>query len=243
MKISLKCYGGKMEEYINCYIAFIDILGFKRLIKEKKCHEILELFKKVKKIYGLVEYDETGNILKEYPYKKLQYKLISDSICIYIDSNIEDSLQALIVAVGSIQANLLFSSEHILCRGAISRGNIYINDDIIFGQGFVDAYLMEENNAKFPRIILCNDLINSASLSEDSRNLINMFTYCDFDMYTTINSMLFCREKNLESYNKLLDNIYSVLNKNIEYNVREKYVYLRNIVESMRNKFVEDIKK
>lgn len=33
-------------EYQECYIAFLDMLGFKNLIKEKECDYLLKVFEK-----------------------------------------------------------------------------------------------------------------------------------------------------------------------------------------------------
>ena len=51
-----------MKEYIPCYFAFIDLLGFKEIVKTKTCSEIANIFDEAKKCYdrasGLM--DELG---------------------------------------------------------------------------------------------------------------------------------------------------------------------------------------
>jgi len=37
-----------MDEYKEYYIAFIDVLGFKQMIKEKTCQEVVNVYKSIK---------------------------------------------------------------------------------------------------------------------------------------------------------------------------------------------------
>lgn len=35
--------------YTTCYIAFLDLLGFKKIIESKQCEEIVQIFSEIKK--------------------------------------------------------------------------------------------------------------------------------------------------------------------------------------------------
>lgn len=37
-----------MEDYTRCYCAFIDILGFKRIVQSKTCSEIIGIFNELR---------------------------------------------------------------------------------------------------------------------------------------------------------------------------------------------------
>ena len=37
-----------MKEYRDCYVAFLDILGFKNMINNKSCSELFEIFESIK---------------------------------------------------------------------------------------------------------------------------------------------------------------------------------------------------
>ncbi len=48
----------------------------------------------------------------------------------------------------------MFVDYGVLIRGAVSYGYIYHEDNILFGEGMINAYEMESNLALFPRIII-----------------------------------------------------------------------------------------
>ena len=58
------------------------------------------------------------------------------------------------------QATLV--NHGMLVRGAIVRGNLLHNHDIMFGQGIIDAYEAETKAAIYPRIILARDVLHIA---------------------------------------------------------------------------------
>ena len=64
----------------------------------------------------------------------------------------------LIVNLAYIGA-ILFE-KGIIFRGGLTIGNIIHHENgTVFGQGLIDAYLLESNNARYPRIILSDRLI------------------------------------------------------------------------------------
>ena len=56
--------------------------------------------------------------------------------------------------VAWIQAEL--AREGYFIRGAISVGELYVDDDIIFGPAIMEAYRAEHKLAVYPRVILCD---------------------------------------------------------------------------------------
>ena len=79
-----------MREYQNCYIAHLDLLGFKELINENPpCEKIAEIFDEVN-----TQYDVCLNKEKLVPENSLHYKVMSDSICIYITVDVPNALAA-----------------------------------------------------------------------------------------------------------------------------------------------------
>lgn len=69
------------------------------------------------------------------------------------------TVAGLIATCNYFQVRLARQDKPIIIRGAIVRGNLYAENDVVFGQGFVDAYLMQEETAKYPRIIMTKVLI------------------------------------------------------------------------------------
>ena len=53
-------------EYQECYIAFLDMLGFKNLIKEKECDYLLKVFEKIRYPFKVSskETDPSGKVIE-----------------------------------------------------------------------------------------------------------------------------------------------------------------------------------
>ncbi len=162
--------------YEKRIIAFIDILGFKDLIKEsekdptilKSIYEVLNYFKNWEK-------SESWNLktieIEEDAQKKgiVNFAISNKSICTCFSDSIVVSIK---ISDGDI--NALFSTlitnisyigsysiqKGILLRGAITIGNIIHQENgILLGQGFIDAYNLESKLASFPRIVVSDKLI------------------------------------------------------------------------------------
>lgn len=151
------------KDYGTYYIAFLDMLGFKRLVNdESKFGIIMQIFEKVKYSYKIesVINDEQGtqNSSNNETYS-ITTKIISDSICLYIKADDEKNLLFLLFACSIIQWELANFETPILLRGGVVKGKLYSDGNIIFGPGLTRAYLLEEQNAKFPRIIMTNDIL------------------------------------------------------------------------------------
>ena len=147
-----------MAEYTNCYIAFLDLLGFKTKVENLTCDDILNIYSNIKiHITAVHRYKKNGweELIDSNDLASVQIKVMSDSICFYIDSSIENAFFMLISACATFQLKLLAIQEPVLVRGAIVKGNIYVDKDkdITFGPGLSNAYMLEEHSAKNPRII------------------------------------------------------------------------------------------
>jgi len=133
-------------EYQNRLVAFIDVLGFKNLVGANTS-------KSIDAYYSFL----LSNFKTAVAKHKFDFLLISDSIVIYCNDDIE-SLYALIKMTNHLQAGLL--GKGILIRGAISHGALFVDkpNNIIVGNGLINAYHLE-SQARFPRIILDRSLI------------------------------------------------------------------------------------
>lgn len=163
-------------KYENRLVAFIDILGFKEIIKESEIN-----FSKLKLIYETLlflknkEKPEEWNLqlieIEEDAQKKgvINFDIaakttctcFSDSIVVSVqvqDDNINEATSTLITNLSLIGAKLI--TEGMLFRGAITIGKIIHKDNgLVLGQALIDAYQLESNIAKNPRIVLSNKLL------------------------------------------------------------------------------------
>lgn len=159
-------------KYKDSYVAFLDVLGFKNLVFSKDDKSITKL-----NIYFDIV-DRVINYLKRINEKqKIGYIVISDSIIFTIPQSTDkeeniDNLRQLCIAVGFMQVTL--AVEDIWIRGAISSGKTYFDKDNnqIVGPAYINAYLLEEKQSIFPRIILDNKIIKELKF-ENSQAFIN----------------------------------------------------------------------
>ena len=170
------------------------------------------------------------------PPKDVHIKIMSDSVCIYIPADAEGSLFLLSFMCADFQYRMLKLDTPILLRGAITKGKLYFNGDILFGPGFVDAYLMEENNASVPRII-----INKAIIDE-YKSLGNIFpdnmAFRDYDAFFSLEYISFLGAYKIEKkkYDDLYQYILRVLGSTTDESVRSKFLYLESRLLSIIGK-------
>lgn len=172
--------------YERRLVAFIDILGFKAMVKatENNPTEFNKLYNAISEIKSWESYDSSHNYLyeiEEDAQKKgfEKYRLedsinataFSDSIVISVKVNnndINEKFSSLVCTLAHKGNNLL--KQGILLRGGISIGNLlHMPDGTIVGQGLIDAYNLESSLAKYPRFILSNKLIKELNYPLDSK--------------------------------------------------------------------------
>lgn len=133
-------------KYTNHYVAFVDVLGFKNILKNTKL--ITRYFNIVKNISENIMIPEYLKSFKSEIYSRVT----SDSIIWAIPADNIKKLQVLCAWLAHFQSQCAI--QGIWIRGGISRGPFYKEDNIAVGQALVDAYELEQNDAKYPRIIL-----------------------------------------------------------------------------------------
>lgn len=225
-----------MHEYREHYVAFLDILGFKEHLKRNSCETIYSIFdvlrNKTRKQLNL-----NGVQIEAYEY--IKYTILSDSIIVYIDASIDDSFATLVDVCSSLQKALATRDEPILMRGGIAKGDLFYENDIIYGEGLVKAYLLESNLAKYPRIVFSGE-----TLAAGRENTIYTFTELDglSRIYKTDDDYLHYVEyldvcfadvnDGVRYYDRLLELCRFYLNKEIDHSLREKYLWLQRKIEA-----------
>jgi hypothetical protein len=144
----------KKEEYIIDYtehiVAFIDILGFSKLIENASTDNDLAKLT-INHLIGAIESNIIGNVdLRIYDGDesdpRINYKIFSDCICIsYKLEGLSDEVRNHMIysffqKLMFIQAELVRHS--IFIRGGITIDKHYQNQSIIFSQALVNSYNM-----------------------------------------------------------------------------------------------------
>jgi len=162
-------------KYQRRIIAFIDILGFKEIVRQSEYDS-----SKMELLYSVLDYLKDWEASDKWDLKfveieedaqkkgvenfdirgKTNSTSFSDSIVVSVkvDNNINEMTSTLIANLAYIGAILI--EKGILFRGGITIGNIIHNQNgTVFGQGLIDAYLLETKSAKYPRLVLSDKLI------------------------------------------------------------------------------------
>ena len=154
-------------QYTQYYVAFLDILGFKDRVNDPlfPCQDILKMYNQ----FGIIHKDfyegETGDIVGN-----VKMKTMSDSICLYIPADIPNALFFLTLFCVDFQYELLNMPHCTFVRGGITFGDMYAKDDIVFGPALTEAYLLEEKNARVPRIIIRKKTLDHGMEKADEKS-------------------------------------------------------------------------
>lgn len=159
----------------NRYIAYLDVLGFRKKVMSDKCEEFLN---------GYNSQLQINISSKQACYsERLQFVIMSDAIVIISKQNDPESFAPIVMACSNLQYSLL--RNNIPIRGAISYGpimsNQLYNSNNIFvaGKALIEAYDLEKKQ-NWLGIILCPSVEEKHSdylrdWSWDEKQIINNF--------------------------------------------------------------------
>lgn len=138
-------------EYKNKFIAFIDILGFKKLVEASEAGSGLSLDELLKIQEELGKFEDGERIRKYGPticpssdriQRDLDFQLTQISDCVVVSCEVSPAgVINLISHCWGVVMKLLIKG--ILCRGYITRGTVYHSDTRIIGTGYQEAYSKE----------------------------------------------------------------------------------------------------
>ncbi|MDR1754582.1 MAG: hypothetical protein LBR74_06730 [Eubacterium sp.] len=190
------------DDYKKHFLCYLDVLGYKELIErvEGDLSVFPSIINRLKNVIKSCIKQEIDRHNEDSPNNNMVVKFIifSDSILLfvpvdnkegqhsfylapylpiqikytqeYMDSNM-GRLWTLCWIIANIQLKSL--ELGIVYRGAISIGNHYYKDDVLFSKALVDAYVAESTIVKYPRIILLrNDILELAPLLCDYYDLL-----------------------------------------------------------------------
>lgn len=224
-----------MQEYEEHFVAFLDILGFKSLLKDTSCKELYSIFEVLnKKTSGR----RNQNGIEIQAYNHIHHTILSDSVIVYIRSDIDDAFATLIDICNNLQYSLANREKPILMRGGIAMGNLFYENDIIYGEGLSSAYLLENNLAKYPRIIFTGDTLkkglqNTKYMFVDMEGIIRPYQEDDDALYFTdyLSPDFWDIDTLIRYYDRLLVMCNHQLNQAIDEGLRAKYLWLKTKVD------------
>ena len=160
----IKKYAG--QGYTDSYVAFLDILGMKELIKRPygDLRVIFNTAESGRELYSRVQVPGGSPFISE---EHLKMTIMSDALVLSIESDIENAFSKLVGFSSYLISSLLKALDiPIFLRGGIARGSIYQDSNTVFGPGLVEAYTLENNVARSMRCIVSPDLEKDTSVQE-----------------------------------------------------------------------------
>jgi len=133
--------------YENRYCAFVDILGFRELVARLSASA-----ENVRTLRSLLQKVHEP---REFSPQQIRAQSISDAVALSTDATM-DGISALLGTLTILAVDLL--AEGYLVRGAVVKGPLFHDERMVFGKALVDAYHLETEVAKFPRIVVVREV-------------------------------------------------------------------------------------
>lgn len=164
------------DDYV---IAYIDFWGVKKIMENPdESYDFLQI------IQFLLS--KTENVAEAIHYqngiKSFEIKIFSDNVVIAqkIDETVlGDQIIGIINIVWSLQFWALVQFGLFL-RGGITIGELFINKDIVWGTGLIEAYKMENGLAIFPRVLVSQMVFEKYDAKLN--NSINIYAFVEKDL-------------------------------------------------------------
>ncbi len=184
-----------MDEYEDRFVAFVDILGFKDLIKRtygpnksvdpSQIREALQVPDPVER--EMVVVGRIGDIADS------GHRMAAFSDCVVITTDpSENGLIHILHHIAKIGFRLI--QLGFLCRGGVSRGLVYHQNEMVFGPALIDAYRLEQS-ANMPRVILQEEVMNMGlSVESPVHKIFRKFTRKDNDGKYYVNTLRVIRQ-------------------------------------------------
>lgn len=138
----------------NSYVAFLDVLGFSEMV-ESDCEVGPMSSSPNLDILHDVHNETIGQISGKNEIKLTQF---SDSVVFSRKFDASVSVfKEFIDVVLNFQYRLF--SKGLLCRGGVSYGKHFEDGSFLFSKGLINAYRIESSMAKFPRVVLDDNLL------------------------------------------------------------------------------------
>lgn len=167
----------KYNHFKDSLVAFIDILGFNDKVlninSENNFSNISNLLYSLQKIAK--NYSEDGSIFNEY-----ELTAISDSLIISVPYNNPICTYGMLIMLHNLQYELLATDFKTLIRGYVTRGKIYHKDNLLFGEGYSNAYKGELSIGGAPRIVIDSNIVKKGKeiiTSNKNEHNLSAFDY------------------------------------------------------------------
>jgi hypothetical protein len=139
------------EKYEERYCAYVDILGFREMINDLDKGKL-----SVEEMHTLLSFvhKPIGMSTNLWP-TGFRAQSISDAVAISTNVNYA-GLYEMLRAIEGLTLQLLDKGYFI--RGGLVKGRLYHDEQMVFGRAFVEAYRLESEVARFPRVMVTREV-------------------------------------------------------------------------------------
>lgn len=225
-----------MEKSICC---FIDILGYSEIICNSSDEENEKNIEKLKEMYNQFEGFNNGY---ENRYRNYKVRTFSDNIFIEVklsEHNLfslgvgnEGNIYHILSNLSDFQ-NTMFHTYGFFIRGAIVYGEVYSDNNIIYGKGIIEA-VENEKKAKFPRIIISEEL---KKIIDENRKSYGGYEYWGDDTLIKLEDneeyfLNYLNDMDYQFLEEVLENHKKLIEENLKKHkdnnrILEKYEWLK----------------
>lgn len=152
-------------EFSEYYVAYFDVLGYKEAFKKsgdvaENLVEAIEFSIGVMKDVVSIHNTTFDESIEKTP--EIEYKVFSDNVLICYKETKEPlsglSLVSFLRLVATIQ-RVFFEHPHLIVRGGITKGPLYLTNDFVGGKAVIEAVELE-STAVYPRIVVADCILN-----------------------------------------------------------------------------------
>lgn len=145
--------------YEERYCAFVDILGFRELIQ--RLREGRTDHHRLKRVLSQM-HDPVEGKREEFASSDFRALSISDAVVLSTKTT-GVGLGHLLYVLDELTLGLLFEGG-FFTRGAIVKGNLYQDSTTVFGEALVEAYRLEQEVVRYPRIMVARNVVRDATI-------------------------------------------------------------------------------
>jgi len=144
------------------FVAFLDILGFSYMVKHD-CES-------ANSTEFLIKLFNSYKLTKELNGTSPSFDLMqfSDSI-VFSMPYLKDHFQNFIRIISKFQYDLF--KQGLTCRGGVAYGKHFSKDGFMFSNGLIEAYKLEKEYARYPRILVSNDLLDLIYIEPETNDI------------------------------------------------------------------------